>query len=130
MTRGGRGRLGFQKKDIQFTLRVLSDAESLPWRQGELELLKQDVRSVMIGRMSEVWQENQDYYGANLEPEDELFKKKGWNKLDSGFRLWGGDGDSISYGDDSKLGSAAVEPIDEFLASNGWNDFDSGFRLF
>jgi hypothetical protein len=126
MTRGGR--LGFQKKDIQFTLRVLSDAESLPWRQGELEQLKQDVRSVMIGRMSEVWQENQDYYGANLEPEDDLFKKKGWNKLDSGFRLWGGDGDSISYSDDKKPSTA--EPIDDFLASNGWNDFDSGFRLF
>lgn len=125
MTRGGR--LGLQKKDIQFTLQVLRDAESLPWEQGQLEHLKQEVRGIMIGRMNEVWKANEDYFGLKLEPEDELFKKKGWNKLDSGFRLWGGDGDSISYSDKPK---AAEEPIDEFLASKGWNDVDSGFRLF
>lgn len=126
MTRDGR--LVLQKKDIQFTLQVLRDAESLPWKEGELEQLKQAVRGVMIGRMSEVWNENKDYYGINAVAEDELFKKKGWNKVDSGFRLWGGDGDSISYADDKP----SAEPIDEFLASKGWNDIErhSGFRLF
>jgi hypothetical protein len=57
------------------------------------------------------------------QPEDPLFVKKGWNKIDSGFRLWGGvknkqqqiDGQSSS--------------VDSFLASKGWNDIDSGFRL-
>jgi hypothetical protein len=53
--------------------------------------------------MSEkVWKVKEDYYGMNVESvaeeeEDELFRRKGWNKVDSGFRLWGG-GDSLPVG--------------------------------
>lgn len=124
MTRGDR--IGLQKKDVQFTLGVLRDAEVLPWKQGELEHRKQAVRAIVSGKMREIWKENEEYYGINgdAEPEDELFRKKGWNKMDSGFRMWGSDGNSIS---DSEPES---KEIDEFLSSKGWNNVDSGFRLF
>lgn len=124
MTRGDR--VGLQKKDVQFTLGVLRDAEVLPWKQGELEHRKQAVRAIVSGKMREIWKENEEYYGINgdAEPEDELFRKKGWNKMDSGFRMWGSDGKSISVSEPESKG------VDDFLASKGWNDVDSGFRLF
>lgn len=124
MTRGDR--IGLQKKDVQFTLGVLRDAEVLPWKQGELEHRKQAVRAIVSGKMREIWKENEEYYGINgdAEPEDELFRKKGWNKMDSGFRMWGSDGNSISVSEPESKG------VDDFLASKGWNDVDSGFRLF
>lgn len=131
MTKGGR--IGLQKADIQFTLQVLKDAKTLDWKTGELEQRKEAVRAIMVGRMSEVWKLNEDYYGMKVdnvreeEETDDLFRRKGWNKVDSGFRLWGG-GDSIRLNQDKPRPPS--EPIDNFLASKGWNDVDSGFRLF
>lgn len=131
MTKGGR--IGLQKADIQFTLQVLKDAKTLDWKTGELEQRKEAVRAIMVGRMSEVWKLNEDYYGMKVdnvkeeEETDDLFRRKGWNKVDSGFRLWGG-GDSIRLDQDKPRPPS--EPIDNFLASKGWNDVDSGFRLF
>jgi hypothetical protein len=87
----------------------------------------------MVGRMSEVWKLNEEYHGMKVdsikeeEEKDDLFRRKGWNKVDSGFRLWGG-GDSIRLDQDKKR--PPTEPLDNFLASKGWNDVDSGFRLF
>jgi hypothetical protein len=124
MIRGGR--LGLKKKDIQFTLGVLKDAEGLEWAPGELEQRKQNVRAIMIGRISEVWKENEEYYGLDLEPENDLFRKKGWNKVDSGFRLWGG-GNPL-FRSEQKQSEAEIS-VDDFLASKGWNDVDSGFRI-
>lgn len=130
MTKGGR--IGLKTSDIQFVVQVLKDASSLEWKNGDLEQRKQTVRAIMVGRMSEVWKVKEDYYGMNVESvveeeEDELFRRKGWNKVDSGFRLWGG-GDSLRLGQDQKRPKS--EQIDDFLASKGWNDVDSGFRLF
>ena len=51
-----------------------------------------------------------------------LFKKKGWNEIDSGFRLWGS-------GDGKAAEQQEIASVDSFLASKGWNDMDSGFRL-
>lgn len=130
MTKGGR--IGLQTSDIQFVVQVLKDASTLEWKSGDLEQRKQTVRAIMVGRMSEVWKVKEDYYGMNVdngieEEEDELFRRKGWNKVDSGFRLWGG-GDSLRMGQGQKRPKS--EQIDDFLASKGWNDVDSGFRLF
>jgi pentatricopeptide repeat protein len=131
MTKGGR--IGLQKSDIQFTLHVLKDAKTLDWKAGELEQRKEAVRAIMVGRMSEVWKLNEEYHGMKVdhikeeEETDDLFRRKGWNKVDSGFRLWGG-GDSIRLDQDKKR--PQTEPIDNFLASKGWNGIDSGFRLF
>ena len=133
MTKGGR--IGLQKKDLQFTLQVLKDAKDLDWKTGELEERLRTVRAIMISRMSEVWKLNEDFYGMNMDSvqqgnaeDDDLLRRKGWNKVDSGFRLWGG-GDSITWQDEDKRRSRSG-PVDNFLASKGWNDVDSGFRLF
>ena len=124
-------RIGLQKGDIQFAMQVLKDAKGLDWKSGELEQRKQSLRAIMVGRAtSEVWKANEDYSDTKVdkgEEEDDLFRRKGWNKVDSGFRLWGG-GDSIGMGQADKRPSR--EPLDDFLASKGWNDVDSGFRLF
>lgn len=118
--RGGRSRL--QKQDIQFTLGLLRDAEMIKWMPGELEQRKQAVREMLIGRMSEVWNENKDHYGIILDAKDDLLEKKGWNKVDSGFRLWGHEGDPLLVNEDEM-------ESDSFLASKGWNSLDSGFRI-
>ena len=91
------------------------------------------MRVVMTGRMSEIWKDNERMHGIESDVVDELFKKKGWNKVDSGFRLWGGGKDDLSLfaRDDqplSKKGGAAS--VDEFLAAKGWNDVDSSFRIW
>jgi pentatricopeptide repeat protein len=128
MIRGGR--MGLQKKDIQFILQLLSDAEGLKWLPGQFQRRKQAVRAVMIGR-SEVWKENEGIYGMGPEVEDELFKKKGWNKVDSGFRLWGGGKDDPSIRDVPPTNKGdAPSSVDEFLAAKGWNDVDSSFRIW
>lgn len=128
MVRGGR--IGLAKQDIQFARTVLQDAEKLDWEAGQLEKRKQAVRAVLVGRVSEVWKENEAWYGmsspAKQEEEDELFKKKGWNKVDSGFRLWGGGRNEFAR---RKIEPESEDVVDEFLASKGWNDVDSGFRI-
>lgn len=127
MVRGGR--IGLTKRDVQFARSVIRDAEKLDWEPGQFEKRKQSVGAVLIGRVSEVWKENESWYGmasADEEVEDELFKKKGWNKVDSGFRLWGG---GLGEVDKRRVEPEADRVVDEFLASKGWNDVDSSFRL-
>jgi len=125
--RNGRSKL--RKKDVLFTLGVLKDAEKLKWMSGELEQRKQSVRELLLGKMSEIMEgtSNDNLFEINAELEDELFWKKGWNKVDSGFRLWGQGGGSISANKSSK--EKKLEPVDTFLASKGWNNVESGFRL-
>ena len=126
MVRGGR--IGPTKRDIQFARTVLRDAEKLDWGPGQFEKRKQSVGAVLIGRVSEIWKKNERWYGMASpdEEEDELFKKKGWNKVDSGFRLWGGGLDDVAT---RRIGPDSERVVDEFLASKGWNDVDSGFRI-
>eukprot|EP00804_Cyclotella_cryptica_P019594 CCRYP_014336-RA/>CCRYP_014336-RA protein AED:0.00 eAED:-0.00 QI:94/0/0.5/1/1/1/2/0/1025 len=130
MTSGGPR--GFETDDIQFTLTALRDGDRLHWEGEQYEKRKKAVRSVLMACSSEVWKKDKTGYGLmnSVEPpetDDPLFLKKGWNKIDSGFRLWGGGnadgGESInSEGDKEKS-------VDSFLASKGWNDIDSGFRI-
>jgi hypothetical protein len=121
MIRGGR--IGLQRKDVQFTLSVIRDAEGLDWAPGEFEKRKRAVRAVMVCRMSEVWKEDEDWYGmkksAEDEVEDPLFMRHGWNKVDSSFSLWG------------RLQGASNQQNDpdQFLQKKGWNDVDSSFRI-
>ena len=79
------------------------------------------MRVVFTDRMREMWRIDDTSNGMRQDnEEDVLFQRKGWNKVDSGFRLWGG-------------GMTDFEPdksSDAFLKSHGWNDVDSGFRLF
>ncbi|KAL7574829.1 hypothetical protein ACA910_010669 [Epithemia clementina (nom. ined.)] len=51
--------------------------------------------------------------------DNELFRKKGWNQVDSTFRLLGPKQAFVSNSDDA----------DDFLKSKGWNSVDSGFRI-
>ena len=126
------GKIGLKKKDIQFTFSMLKDAENLPWKEGEFQQRKQAARAIMTARMSEVWKEDEEYYGmSSMEaaPEDKLFKQKGWNQIDSGFRLWGGGIDFDGMSPSMFASEEEEDELDEFLASKGWNDVDSGFRL-
>eukprot|EP00957_Ditylum_brightwellii_P087661 6675150-Ditylum_brightwellii.AAC.1 len=71
--------------------------------------------------MSEKWKEDENAYGmdADLDP---LFQKKGWNKVDSGFRLWGG---GLNENRQKTRNKSHKGDVDEFLESKGWNDVDS-----
>jgi hypothetical protein len=122
------GKIGLQQEDIQFALAVIRDSEKLDWEPGQFERRKQSARAVLIGTVSEVWKENEKWSGMAATDdgvEDKLFRKKGWNKVDSGFRLWGGGLNREN--DVATRRSGRV--VDEFLASKGWNDVDSSFRL-
>ena len=107
------------------------------------------VKGIFMGRLSEAWKEDEQGYGMNSQKRlqqsrsntaigaerkedklDPLFKKKNWNKIDSGFKLWGGG----SMSDESTKSRHEKKPgngkeVDEFLESKNWNDMDSGFRI-
>ena len=110
-----------QTSDVRFVAGVLRDAENLEWQDGQLERRKNAVLSVMNGEIAGAWEEEAALYGL-LDADDAettMFKRHGWNKVDSGFRLWGPEGIDSS-----------TKPIgDKFLESKGWNDVDSGFRI-
>jgi len=120
------GPIGFEDEDIKFTLEVLRDGAHLEWDVGQYEKRRKAVRGILVGCNSEVWKRDEFAYGlvSEQQPEDVLFTKKGWNRIDSGFRLWGSY-DIIS----EQLGDRDSSSVDSFLASKGWNDIDSGFRL-
>ncbi len=128
MISGGNS-LGITDEDVNFTKKVLSDAKHIQWKRGELYKRQMVVKGVFMGRLSEVWKEDELKYGMKSDTQknivrDPLFEKKNWNQIDSGFRLWGG---ARSFQE--------VEPkrskkkVDEFLESKNWNDMDSGFRI-
>ena len=124
------GPIGFEEEDVKFTLTVLRDGSHLVWDYGQYEKRKKAVRGILVGCSSEIWKNDEYAYGlvSEEQPEDVLFTKKGWNKIDSGFRLWG-SGDDY---DDVMIQQQNVDDnssVDEFLASKGWNDIDSGFRI-
>ncbi|KAL7553554.1 hypothetical protein ACHAWF_016852 [Thalassiosira exigua] len=120
------GPIGFEESDVKFTLSVLRDSAHLDWGDGQYEKRKRAVRGVLVGCSSEIWKKDEFAFGlVSEEPDDPLFEKKGWNKIDSGFRLWGGSG-GVKEDD---IWQQDGEDVDSFLASKGWNDIDSGFRL-
>lgn len=108
--------------DVRFLAGVLRDAEKLEWAPGQLDSRKRAVRTIMTGRIAGTWEEESGLYGLSdtYEDEGELFKKHGWNKVDSGFSLWGSKAKSTFGRQQDK---------DDFLQSKGWNNVDSGFRI-
>jgi pentatricopeptide repeat protein len=127
MISGGNS-LGVNDEDARFTMTVLSDAKKLSWRRGELYKREIAVKGVFMGRISEVWKEDEKKYGMKSNSENEekkldpLFQRKNWNKIDSGFRLWGG-------GNFEGKSTKSKSEVDEFLESKNWNDIDSSFRI-
>jgi len=124
------GPVGFEDADVKFTLKVLRDGACLDWEEGQYESRRRAVRSVLSGCSSEIWRNDEFAYGLMRERqnEDPLFAKKGWNTIDSGFRLWGGgESGDITYRQTAE--GSDESSVDSFLASKGWNDIDSGFRL-
>ena len=113
--------------DVKFILTVLRDGARLEWQVGQYENRKRAVRGILMSCSSKIWKKDEfafDLVGEK-EPEDPLFAKKGWNKIDSGFQLWGGGNAQQTEEGDGDSSSS----VDSFLASKGWNDIDSGFRL-
>ena len=115
------GSKSLTKRDILFVGGVLRDAERLSWQEGQLERRKRAIRSILGDRLRDAFL-NDQRIGSLLSPEDdELFRRKGWNKVDSGFKLWG----QASLDGEVK----AKRGGDEFLEAHGWNDVNSGFRF-
>ena len=103
--------LGFSEHDIVFTTSVLHDARKLEWPSGSLRRRETILKNVLMGRKSNILE------GDDVDP---LFKKKNWNRINSGFRLWGGD---------NKKQKQETPAPDAFLASKNWGSFDSSFRI-
>ena len=120
-----RGRAGgrLQTAEIRLISRVIRDAAELTWDEGQFERRKRAVQSVLNSGIADSFQDQAELYEllATEEKDDEIFKRHGWNKVNSGFRFFdtGTEMDSVSPSSD-----------DEFLQSKGWNDVDSGFRIF
>ena len=117
MTNGGS--LGLTSEDVDFTLQVLKDAKQLDWSKDEYKKRERMVSKVFLGRLSEVWKLNNN--NSNDWEEDEFLQRKGWNQVDSSFRLLGNV--------EGKKGTYKAKTSDPFLKSKGWNDVDSGFRI-
>ena len=114
------GRLS--ESEISLIVSVIRDAESLDWSEGFLERRKRAVRVVLSDCLKQM------RYGdayvskvlSEIDNDDDLFRRKGWNQMDSTFRLLGANtGDMLS----------STSNKDEFLKSKGWNSVDSGFRI-
>ena len=126
----GGGSLGLDAKDMEFIRKVLRDAEGLQgWAPNQLEDRIKEVRFLLLGRLSEAWKTNESAFGIDdratstgkVSPRDPLFERKGWNTVDSGFRLWGG---GFGEGEED-----ATETVDAFLREHGWNEIGGvGFR--
>ena len=116
LLRVGRSR-SLTKTEVYFVAEVLRDADLLTWEEGKLERRKRVVRSVLGDRLRSVLRRDENLSRALAPEDDELFRRKGWNQVDSGFRLWG------------SLGKDSDASTDQFLKSKGWNDVDSGFRI-
>lgn len=112
------------KRDVSFVARIIRDAERLTWQEGQLERRKHAVRSILGDRLRDAFLDEQRLGSLSQPDDDELLKKKGWNKVDSGFRLWGQSSGDLGVGT-----SRQQEPVDQFLESHGWNNVDSGFRI-
>ena len=103
--------------EVRFVAEVLRDAARMEWGEGQLEKRKMSINVVMSGRMAGTWEEEARLFGLDdaVDPtDDDMFKEHGWNKVDSGFQLWG-------------QRQASVDDV--FLRSKGWNSVDSGFRI-
>jgi len=133
----GKGGFGLTSDDITFISLVMKEAKALDWAPGAYEERLREVKTVIVGRVSEVWKENEESWGMSWgknerieDTPDDLFKKKGWNKVDSGFRLWG-DFPGIYPGrqDTAERGPNKKRFEDDLLSSKGWNELDSGFRF-
>mmetsp|Transcript_24426 Transcript_24426/g.55741 ORF Transcript_24426/g.55741 Transcript_24426/m.55741 type:complete len:130 (-) Transcript_24426:69-458(-) len=128
---------------------VMQDAKTLDWAPGEYEEKRAALRNTVVGN-SEVWKGDEESWGmagkdhstqhpgAREDETDALFHKKGWNRVDSGFRLWGDfpitGTREISFTDEEEGHHEMLKkkkPFgDDFLKSKGWNELDSGFRFF
>jgi len=108
-----------ESSDVRFAAGVVRDAEKLNWKEGQLGRRKRALESAMADYNAVAWEEEAGLYGLEGVNEGELFKRHGWNRVDSGFQLWGTD----AKGEDKQKG-------DKFLESKGWNDMESGFRIF
>ena len=120
------------KEDVVFVATVLRDAQRLEWSEGQLERRQRAVRAVLADRFQELRSSSdvssllRDIILQPNQDDDDLFRRKGWNTIDSSMRiLWGGQGNSFEE-DKSKGG----DNVDAFLKSKGWNNVDSGFRIF
>ena len=112
-----------QKKDVPLIASLVRDAETMQWRPNQLERRKRAIQEVLSKRsgMLNAWNdEDDDMLRQEVKSEDGLFKRKGWNSVDSGFRLWGGG---------KRVGRKSDPTVDEFLEKKGWNNVDSGFRI-
>jgi len=112
MVRQGRS-FGMRDHDLVFIREVLRDAKLLEWPEGYLRRRERTVNLMFMGRMKNK---------SGNEAQDPLFKKKNWNTIDSGFRLWGGSGWKAQS-------SNSIDTVDEFLESKNWNDINSSFRI-
>eukprot|EP00532_Pseudo-nitzschia_australis_P007193 CAMPEP_0168165568 /NCGR_PEP_ID=MMETSP0139_2-20121125/1558_1 /TAXON_ID=44445 /ORGANISM="Pseudo-nitzschia australis, Strain 10249 10 AB" /LENGTH=990 /DNA_ID=CAMNT_0008082697 /DNA_START=307 /DNA_END=3276 /DNA_ORIENTATION=- len=106
---------GVQASDARFVAGVLRDAEKLDWEEGQLDRRKMLVESAMNNHVANAWEEEAELYGLwkkdgsrRKSDDNSMFERHGWNKVDSGFRLWG-------------PGKKETErTTDDFLESKGW----------
>ena len=113
------------KHHVVLIAEVLQDAELLFWDEGQLNRRRRAIRAIMLESFGNVLRSNDPVF--DLIPtrysEDDLFDRKGWNQVNSGFRMWGPtDSNKETDIKDSKSN-------DNFLKSHGWNDVDSNFRF-
>jgi pentatricopeptide repeat protein len=115
------------KGELKFIAIVLKDAEDIEWADGKLEKRKRAVHRALAERLRGVLSNEKEFAALFPAKDDanDLFKKKGWNKVDSGFRLWG----PRTTTEDKNVKTRKGKVLDSFLESKGWNDVDSGFRI-
>jgi pentatricopeptide repeat protein len=116
------------RQDVLFVASILRDAEHLNWAEGQLERRRRAIRSILGDRLREALLVDKRMSSLMPPEEDVLFRRKGWNKVDSGFRLWGQASSRDTFVDMNRE-KPNGEAVDEFLESHGWNNVDSGFRL-
>lgn len=114
------------RNEAVFTKMVLQDAELLTWEKDQLGRRKRAVQTVFADLLRDNRKGDKDMERLlSSDGMDDLLERKGWNKVDSGFSLWG----RIGTNSESSSQTNKDITVDKFLSKHGWNDVDSGFRI-
>ena len=69
--------MGLDKRDIEFTKRVLKDAEELDWPTGYLPQSRREIKRILLSTVSDSQVGNGLNHGTRDGVYDPLFVKKG-----------------------------------------------------
>ncbi len=106
---------------LKFLKQILSDAKKYKCYSSVNADLQRQLNTEYETLLSKVKKCVEIERALQKKQMEQLFRNKGWNEVDSSFRIFGGY-QPVNNFENAKEGR-------DWLESKGWNDVDSGFKL-